>query len=361
MGGAGDQRGSAVELRQGATKLSLSRYDAISVASCVTLARDGRRPDVVRGAACALAGVDPRLAPGQQRLANIVLSDPESCAFWTVSDIARAAEVHESSAVRFATSLGLSGYPALVALCRQQLTEQAQLLRRFERAKELGDADNLLAAAATDDQRNVERTLARIDATTWDRAVELLADAPAVHVLGMRKVFSVAHLLSYLLHLVRRNVVQINPTPGMLVDELRDIEAGDAFVAISIHRYTADTVRALEYAKERGLSTMALTDNAASPLVAHADPALYVETSGAMLLRSTTAFTAVVQALATAVAVRLGTNSRDELLQDERLLDLFDIYREDGVSPEVRARRPPATMEHVGRGARRSARRAAKA
>jgi DNA-binding MurR/RpiR family transcriptional regulator len=270
------------------------------------------------------------LAPGQQRIAEILLSDPEGCAFWTVSDMARAAGVHESSVVRFATSLGLSGYPSLVALCRRQLAEQAQLVRRFEQAKELGESDDLLAAAANDDQRNVERTLASIDRKSWEAAAKLLADASAVHVLGVRKCFSVAHLFTYLLHLVRRDVVQVAPSSEMLVDDLRDIEEGDAFVAISIHRYTADTVRALAYAKQRGLATIALTDNAASPLVAHADVVIYVETGGVMLLRSVTAFTSVVQALATAVAVRLGTNSRDQLLRDEHLLDVFDVYLDSG-------------------------------
>jgi DNA-binding MurR/RpiR family transcriptional regulator len=270
------------------------------------------------------------LAPGQQRIAEILLSDPEGCAFWTVSDMARAAAVHESSVVRFATSLGLSGYPSLVSLCQRQLAEQAQLVRRFEQAKEHGESDDLLAAAANDDQRNVERTLASLDRKNWEAAAKLLADASSIHVLGVRKCFSVAHLLTYLLHLVRRNVVQVAPSSEMLVDDLRDIAEGDAFVAISIHRYTADVVRALAYAKERGLATIALTDNAASPLVAHADVVIYVETGGVMLLRSVTAFTSVVQALATAVAVRLGTNSRDQLLRDEHLLDVFGVYLDSG-------------------------------
>lgn len=271
-----------------------------------------------------------RLAPGQRRLANLVLSDPESCAFWTVSDIARAASVHESSAVRFATSLGLSGYPALVRLCRQQLTEQAQLIRRFERATELGDADSLVAAAASDDQRNVARTLARVEPAVWERATDLLAGASAIHVIGMRKCFSIAHLLTYLLHLVRPKVTQLNPGAGMLIDDLRDMDEGDVLVAISIHRYSADTVRALEYAHERGLSTIALTDNNASPLAAHADVVFNVDTTSPLLLRSVSAFTATVQTLATLVALRLGTNTREELVQDERLLELFAVYTDDG-------------------------------
>jgi DNA-binding MurR/RpiR family transcriptional regulator len=269
------------------------------------------------------------LAPGQRRIARILLSDPESCAFWTVSDMARAAEVHESSAVRFATGLGLSGFPALVELCRRQLTEQAQLIGRFERVRELAESDDLLSAAAVADQQDIARTFGRIDEKAWSAAVTMLAKAPSIHVLGLRKCYSVANLFAYLLHLVRKDVFQVGTGSASLVDELRDVSKGDAFVAISIHRYTSDTVMAMEYAASRGLSTLALTDNAASPLAKTADHVFYIDTTGPMILRSVTAFTAITQALATAVAVELGTSSRDELLQDETLLSAFSVYHEN--------------------------------
>ena len=46
------------------------------------------------------------LAPGQQRIARLLMADPEGTAFRTISESARRAEVHESSVVRFANSLG---------------------------------------------------------------------------------------------------------------------------------------------------------------------------------------------------------------------------------------------------------------
>lgn len=266
----------------------------------------------------------PKLAAGQRRIANLLLTDPEGTAFRTISETARLAEVHESSLVRFATSLGLTGYPALTQLCRAQLAEQAQLVRRFEQAGER--PDTLLAAVAEHDGRNLARTFARIDPDTWDRAVGMLADAHAVSVIGLRKCFTVAYLLSYLLHLARPRVRQLGTTAGLLVDDLRDLSEGDTLVAVSIHRYTADTVRALAYANAHGLHTIALTDNAGSPLVEHADVTLYVETAGVTVMRSLTSFIAVVQALATDVAVRLGNSTRAELLADEKLLEDFDVY-----------------------------------
>jgi DNA-binding MurR/RpiR family transcriptional regulator len=110
----------------------------------------------------------------------------------------------------------------------------------------------------------------------------------------------------------------------MIADDLRDLAPGDVFVAMSIHRYTADTVRALAEAKARGLHTIALTDNPASPLVPHADVTCYVETGGVTVLRSLSAFVSLVQVLATGVALRRGSDS--ELRLDEQLLSAFDVY-----------------------------------
>lgn len=270
----------------------------------------------------------PTMAAGQRRIAQLLLSEPEETALRSIGETARAAGVHESSLVRFATSLGLPGYPALVRLCRRQLAERANLVRRFETAERVGERD-LLAEVAEHDQRAIANTFATIDRSGWDRVVALLAEAPRVHILGLRKCFTVAYLLTYLLRMVRGEVRQIGAPAGQLADELRDLAAGDVFLAVSIHRYTADTVRALAHARRAGLTTVALTDSPASPLVQHADVALYLEAGGVTVFRSLTAFVSAAQGLATAVALRAGTRSRAELARDEELLTNFQVYLDD--------------------------------
>jgi DNA-binding MurR/RpiR family transcriptional regulator len=269
----------------------------------------------------------PELAAGQRRIARLLLSDPEGCAFRTISETARVAEVHESSLVRFANSLGLSGYPALTALCQQQLRQKAQLVNRLESATFLDSANgDLLGSIAEQDQANVARTLATIDPVHWEQAVGWLAEAPRVHVVGLRKCFSVAYLLSYLLRLVRREVHLLGTAPGGLVEELRDLAPGDVLVGISIHRYCRDTLAAVALAAERDLRVVVLTDNPSSPLARHADACFYVECGGVTILRSMVGFVSLVQALVTATAVKLGTRSRDALLLEEELLSTLGIY-----------------------------------
>jgi len=272
-----------------------------------------------------------RFTPSQQRLADLVLGNPEDCAFMTVTDLARSAGVNESTVVRFATSLGLSGYPALSRLCREHLRAQAQLLSRFRAVECLTrDWNDPLTRAATFDRANLERTFARITEADWHRAVDALATAPRVHVIGLRKCYGVAYILAYLLGLVRGEVWQLSLGPGTLADQLRRVEAGDAFVAISIRRYARDTVRALTYARRRGAATVVLTDTAASPLAPLADVCFYVDTAGVSILRSLTAFVSLAQALVTATATSLGSDTRPSLLLDEELLNEFHVYDQDG-------------------------------
>lgn len=268
----------------------------------------------------------PTMAPGQQRIARLLLDDPEGTAFRSIGETARLAEVHSSSLVRFAGLFGLAGYPALVRLCREHLAMEAHLVRRLEQAKEHSATTELLSAIVENDTRNLTRTFARIDNDSWERAVEMLRDAPTVHVVGMRKCYSVAHLLTYLLHLVRPGVHQIGGAGGLLVDELRELTPGDTLVAVSIRRYTRDTVRAVEFARRRGIATIALTDDPSSPLARAASLTFYLETGSVTVLRSLSTFTAVAQALATSVAVSLGKSSRDELRADESLLETFAVY-----------------------------------
>jgi DNA-binding MurR/RpiR family transcriptional regulator len=272
-------------------------------------------------------GLD-QLTPSHRRVAERVLADPEGVAFMTVTDLANAVGVNESTVVRFATGLGLKGYPGLTELCRERLREQAQLVRRFTSSTTLDTAANgdLLDLSVAFDQANVVRTLTNVDREAWAATVTALARAPRVHVLGLRKSHAVAYLLAYLLRMVRDDVAALGSGPGTLVEELRRVWPGDCVVGIAIHRYHRDTVRGFRWAGAQDATTVALTDNAASPLARDADHTFLVDTTGVAVLRSMTGFTSLVQALANAVAVELEPEARSTLTIEENLLSEFDIY-----------------------------------
>lgn len=295
------------------------------------VAEDPRGPRTFAELLAELRQRHDTLSPSHRKLAERVMADPETVAFMTVSELAAAAEVNEATVVRFATVLGLKGYPGLTRLCREWLQEQAQLLRRFDNLAQLPDADGgLLPRTLAYDQANIARTFANVDETVWRSAVDGLAEAHKVHIMGLRKCHAPAYLLSYLLGLLREDVSLVTAAAGALTDDLRAVRPGDTFVAMSIHRYMADTVRGTRWARSVGAHVVVLTDNPASPLVDAAHDVFYVESSAASVLRSMTAFIALVQALAADVARTLGRDAREELLQEEHLLRDFRVYASEG-------------------------------
>jgi len=273
--------------------------------------------------------------PHQRRVAQRLLSDPEGCAFQTISQLAQSADVNESTVARFATSLGLGGYPELVRLCQQRLRDKAQMVERFGTLNYLESVEGgLLPKVAAYDRANIERTFANVDDEVWERSVASLSQARRVFVVGHRKSFAPAALLAYLLGLVRGEVHQIGAGHGDLPDVLRRVGPGDVVVGLSIHRYVRETLLAFDVAHRHGATTIALTDNPASPLAGHADHVFYVEVAGVAILRSMTAVVSLVQALASAVATELGADTRASLLLEEELLEEFDVYVASALEPD---------------------------
>jgi DNA-binding MurR/RpiR family transcriptional regulator len=288
--------------------------------------------------------------PQQQRVAQRVLSDPEGCAFQTVTQLAESADVNESTVVRFATTLGLGGYPDLARLCQQRLREKAQMVERFNSLSYLESVEGgLLARVGAYDQANIARTLANVDPEAWRQAVVTLSRAPRVLVVGHRKSFAPATLLAYLLGLVRDEVHQVGAGHRDLPEDLRRLGAGDVVVGLSIHRYVRHSVQSLAVARRMGATTIAFTDNPASPLVEHADAVFYVEVAGVTILRSMTAVISLVQALASAVAAELETDTRQALLLEEQLLEEFDVYV---AAPQGAADEPGAGRARASRAGR---------
>jgi DNA-binding MurR/RpiR family transcriptional regulator len=250
----------------------------------------------------------PNLTGGQLRIAHLLLADPEGTAFRGIAQAAKLTEVHESSVARFANSLGLPGYPAVMELCRVWLAERAHLARRSEDDHEA--PGGLLAAVLEQEQTNLSRTFRRLEAASWSRAVALLAEAPRVHVIGLRDCAVVADLLCRRLGRVRTGV---HRPAEPVADQVRQFAAGDALFAVSVRRYAAETVRAVAYARDHGLSVITLTDHPASPLADRAEAALFAETGGVGASRSLTACLSVAQALAAEVSLRFGDPGPDDL------------------------------------------------
>ncbi|KCV21797.1 SIS domain protein, partial [Bordetella pertussis B200] len=76
----------------------------------------------------------------------------------------------------------------------------------------------------------------------FDAAARTLLAAGQVGFLGTRSAFGIAHQMRYAYQLVRRNGLLIDGLGGAPAEQIDNLQAGDALVAISQAPYPAATV-----------------------------------------------------------------------------------------------------------------------
>jgi DNA-binding MurR/RpiR family transcriptional regulator len=117
-------------------------------------------------------------------------------------------------------------------------------------------------------------------------------------------------------------------TPGAdTANELFDISSEDAVIAISFWRIYNDAILALEHARLRSATTVAITDSASNELAQRGDITLVVPAEGASFFPSLAAPIVAVEAICAELAAIDPERTRSRIERAEEQWSRFDILR----------------------------------
>jgi DNA-binding MurR/RpiR family transcriptional regulator len=290
-------------------------------------AEDGREADGRISVERTIAANYDRLSPGQRRAIDRLLLDTRYAAVISAPELAQAVGVSESTVTRAAQALGFSGYPDLQAHLRARFFTAVPTRIEAEVA-ELGATPEAAAIRVMlEDAESVRATAEDLSPETLGAAVEALVAARRVFVFGERGSHGLALMLGLGLRLMRDARI-LSQVAGDLPEQLLDLEAGDALVAISFRRIDRATVGVLRHARGAGATTVALTDHLSGPAARAADLVLLARLGPLRLMPSYAAGASLVNALLTAVALRVHDAAAPRLEAAERLLQEFGAYAE---------------------------------
>lgn len=259
--------------------------------------------------AAAVSEAFASLSPQQKLIAQYVMEHPDDFALGTAATVAEAAQVQPSALVRFATTLGYSGFSDL------QQVFKARLLQRSGSYRERIGAMLPNAAAAEPGgvlQQFIEEGVAdlrqlhhNVQAADLDRSAALVCEATRVHVLAQRRAFPVAAYLAYALGQLDLKVNLLDGIGGMLPDTLRQLEPGELLIVASFKNYSPPVIEAAALARSRGLAVVAITDHALSPLKPVATVCFELGQGPSAAFRSLVSPLCLAQALVVAAGGRL--------------------------------------------------------
>lgn len=256
-------------------------------------------------------GALPNLRPAEQRVAELVLSDPAGVSESSITAVARRCQTSETTVLRFCRAIGLAGYPELrIALARAALWEESGQAPGHPTTGQIDPGDSLadvVAKITHADECAIADTAAALDLVMLEKAVAAVAQARRVDIYGIAASGLVGADLHQKLHRIGK-ISFVWSDPHLALTSAAVLESSDVAVGISHTGTTVDTLDALRVARTRGATTIAITNFTGSPIAAHADVLLTTATrettfrSGAMSSRI--AQLAVVDCLFAGVAQR---------------------------------------------------------
>ncbi len=251
------------------------------------------------------------MSKSYQIIARYLTQNPNDVAVLSVTALAAKCDVHASSFVRFAQALGYRGFKELQVLFQRRLSTAAPGFDARVRAleAELGArADHseigFLRDLVVRDLTSLQDLLASIDGAQISRAVDLMEAAETIYLLGQLRSAPVVDLLRYVLTMLGKRVVLLDPGGGLATHMARTMQPGDMLFAVSFRFYATEVVNIVEEVAAKGVPIVAISDSTLSPLAKNAQVLFAVPEHEYTFSRSLAAPICLAQALTVALAAR---------------------------------------------------------
>jgi DNA-binding MurR/RpiR family transcriptional regulator len=249
----------------------------------------------------------------QKDVAQYIVDHLDDVAFQTAEELARRANTSSSTVVRFSQALGFEGYPELQGAAREEYRRRVGAGTGPDVAPLFSLDQSPFETALAADYANVEETARKTSRSQVDAAVEAIARAERILLVGTDQMAFFASYLRHLLMLLDlRAEVAASPSQEAL-GRLSRIDERTLVLGLSAGRPHPLVTRAMKLARHRKAATVAITDATLSEVAKLAQVRLYYSSNSPAYARSHTALLSLIQALA------YGVYARDESQYEERI------------------------------------------
>lgn len=262
-----------------------------------------------------LRSVLPKLSDSERRVALWVLDNAEATIRNSMSAIAQAVDVSDTTVLRMCRTAGFEGFTDLKLALAQEPRQNQETISSEPHASDLQAAGRLFRAVA----QAISDTQGVLSEATFARALDLIAGARHILVGGVGGSGIVAQAFyQRCIRLGLRCDAPVDSQLQIMHSALTGPE--DLVVVISYSGITSDPVLVLQEAKSRGAKTLCITGNSASPLARLADVVLVSVSheQGSEPMAAQIAQMALIDALYSALVAR---NAERAQLTEERMVN----------------------------------------
>ena len=271
---------------------------------------------------------------GQRRIATYITESYDKAAFMTAHRLGQTVGVSESTVVRFAVELGYDGYPSMQKAMQEMVLNRLTSVQRMGVTNDrIGDQDVLTTVLQSDADklRQTNETVSRED---FNASVQAILNARRIYILGVRSASALAHFMGYYMNYMFDNVHVVTTSGASeIFEKLVNVTSEDVVIAFSFPRYSAATVKGVQYCRSVGAKIIGITNSQLSPLGQISDHVLVAKSDMVSLVDSLVAPLSVVNALIVALAA-----SREQAMEKtfdtlEKVWEEYHVYEKKADMP----------------------------
>ncbi|MDD4716058.1 MAG: MurR/RpiR family transcriptional regulator [Oscillospiraceae bacterium] len=264
---------------------------------------------------------------GQKRIAAYILESYDKAAFITAHQLGAAVGVSESTVVRFAAELGYDGYPDMQRTLQEMVRNKLTSVQRIEVSRDrIGDHD-ILSKVFQSDMEKLRMTMESVNRVSFEAAADSIVSARRIYILGVRSSSALASFLGFYFNLIFQQISLIHTNSvSEVFEQLLRIGPEDVLIGISFPRYSSRTVKAMQFAKDRGAATIAITDSESSPLARWASYDLLAKSDMVSFLDSLVAPLSLINALIVSVAQKKTPEIYRSFETLEKIWEEYEVY-----------------------------------
>lgn len=270
----------------------------------------------------------PKLSKGQKIIAQYIISNLDKVSFMTASKLASLVGVSESTVVRFANSIGFSGYTEFQKNLQEIIKTKLTTVQRVDMTNDYSnDFDNIKNVLMSDID-NIKTTLENIDPVEFNKMIDKILSARKIYIVGLRSSTTLSEYLAFYLNFILDNVMIVNYGVSDVFEQILNVSTEDLVIGISFPRYSKRTYDILEYAKNQNASIIALTDSRQAPIAELTDSVLLAKSNMISFVDSLVAPFSVINALIVAIGMKKKDGIKKSFDKLEKVWKEYKIYDE---------------------------------
>lgn len=214
------------------------------------------------------------LSKSQQRVAKLVLDDPQYISLHSATEVGKRAETSETTVIRFCYAIGMSGYTELQNAIMSSLVASRPLssLGTYMASKEpYIEKDHLAADMMWEFGQQISELGQSVNKELFAKASEELHKAKQIILIGEGASYIAAQWFGFTLSMLRPQVRVATKDTTTLIQLYQQVEPETVVVLISLHRYYQESLEVTQHLKSLGAKVVAITDSKVAPATRFAD------------------------------------------------------------------------------------------